>query len=1012
MKKLITIGAYICSVAAFADTPLTLFHTGVNWGSYYGPANVCWTNSAGTASAWVNGATAVIQATTYNCGFKESFEMGGLKLDFQSTPYHCWWDGNTSEFRIGSGGLEFCGGASGSRMWELLATTADNNKVTLTENQTWRGTAASTVRLAFGNNMGGSWAYTKARVMALNNVTDWTIENDMIVLLYAANNDLANTCVTVNAPAKLFLADMNNSNAQLHAKRLVLSGNGERMAFGVADTVADRYGAPTSTTMLDTDHLAPVVELRNGANITVSGATFALTNLVVAGGESVISGSGLTISPPNGSIDIGIAGSSDVLGFDATGNSMANDIAFNVSGSGTIRFKMSNASLLSGAFVLGADTGLVLTGEGSASSAVTGGKSLTVASDGVIALAGSLSGYSGNEIAVTSGSLRLSSMAALPSGVSVRTTGTGEVRFSSRTGYDESRILGTQNVVFDSDLYVTDAVIGDASLTISADRVVHVLGNGLTAATDVVLDGGRIVFEKNGATIASAVTVTKPSYIEASSTSVTGGISGSVTSQISADVNGTNGLWCVGSGCVVFSGGGTFTGDKNYLKVAGDSSVKLTNGDYLFSDLARLHTVNVGDTHWGRYIGVVDGGRLVVSGTGVNKPSFGLRLWSGDDGSTYSLESVFEVGANSSAEFGADIPIEIASRQSMGRIVLNGGSLKVGGLLRLGFDQLSTGVIEINSGVLELCRPIVRYAHTSYSSKYPGQGRIVWNGGTIKVSSTFPTDEPYLIRNSVEEANGENRLRVWTRINGACELDLTDLTVRETPIANVPAGVDRAEWFGTGTLIVKGGKTVTMNSFADRIGLTLADDGTRVVLPADAQVFDNATCLPNLYVKPYAGGTANVYSTTNTVLQNLAIASFAATGLNVSFSSERSDRTVALTTAQVTATGEFNSATTLTSAGTLTVGSLSFADNAVLSTVGGTAPFTAMTISLPSNLRYRYVKVANGTAYSAMVAFHADESLSGSPAWNAVSGKSWKPRVVAAARNIVFEPQGARVIIW
>ena len=83
----------------------------------------------------------------------------------------------------------------------------------------------------------------------------------------------------------------------------------------------------------------------------------------------------------------------------------------------------------------------------------------------------------------------------------------------------------------------------------------------------------------------------------------------------------------------------------------------------------------------------------------------------------------------------------------------------------------------------------------------------------------------------------------------------------------------------------------------------------------------------------------------------------------------------------------------------------------MLSTVGGTAAFVVGTISLPSNLRYRYVKVANGTADSAMVAFHADVSLSGNPTWNAVSGKSWKPSVVAAARNIIFEPQGARVII-
>ena len=217
---------------------------------------------------------------------------------------------------------------------------------------------------------------------------------------------------------------------------------------------------------------------------------------------------------------------------------------------------------------------------------------------------------------------------------------------------------------------------------------------------------------------------------------------------------------------------------------------------------------------------------------------------------------------------------------------------------------------------------------------------------------------------------------------------------------------DRAEWFGTGTLTVKGGKPFTMNSFGSGLGLVLEGDGTTVTFPDAAQFHDNAICEARRNVEP---GPAR-YSVFTNLLADVSLKSFTAKGRRVKIVSENATNTLSVASAVATAGGEFSN-NTITFPGGLSVTNLAFASESV---IGGNGAFPVLhvegDITLPSTLLYSAV----GGGRMTFTAFEAGGALVGSPSdlAKADAGSSMIPVFDAGAKSVRFTTRGGLLIVW
>ena len=950
----------------------------------FGLASTCWTNAAGNSVSWssAGGADTIcrIEGLPNNVSMTGDWSMYGIQVDqkYGVSSALCLLD-YTATYRVGAGGIEALAGS----LW--FANSTGTDKVILAEDQTWRGGRDATTQIGIGY---GAGKYAHTRLAAATGVMQWNVEGRLNVWLESASNDLRTVDVAVSSPAKLFLlADV---DAVLRAHKLTLVGDGERLPLGRSTGVSGRDGVHTTICALDVAHVAEALELRDGADIsTASAATFDIPSVSAtgeAGSRSEVTGT-IVFSRETTLVDVASGVTLAFVGANRAADGVAAGIS--LSGSGTLEL----APGLNGAISVAGGATLVLTGEGKYGASISGAGSLVVASSGVAYLGGcDLSGYTGERIDVTSGILEIGSMADLGDNVKIRTTGDAKILLGTTEGLDESRLEGTKAYETDPWL-VTDAVRADAALIVGAGDVLRVLGNGLTASTALTLNGGTVRFEVNGATIGSPLSVVACSYMETSSGSVTGCISGAVTASIPAGAS-PSGLRVSGPGCVDFTGGGTFTGSQSSIRARDGASIRLRTGTFSLAGASLMTDKTSSD--WGRYIGITDGAVVTLTGTERS----GVVLAAKIDGTYYDKTAVFEVSGGAVCTLAENIHVAIGSDQARGMVVVNDGTLKVGGRILLGYENMGTGIVDLRAGTLELSRAMWRFASTTAS--YQGQGRIDWSGGTIRLSSSFGASEPYLIRNASGGEDERKRLRVWTRITGSCVLDLAELSSREVPLANVPTGFDRAEWFGTGVLTVKGGKPFVMNSIGDGVGLRLEGDGTRVILPSDVQVFGYDVCAPNMDVPPYK----DRYSTTNTVLPNLSMPTFVAAGRGVSLSNDSPTMTISISEASAVSGGCFDNVETLVGPGVYSVTNLTFAAGAVMGARTGAPSFSvAGTLTLPSVLEYLVSRGASGAMPQA--AFTANGGIDGNPAWSRADGSLLRqPRIDAAEGALWFDMIG------
>jgi hypothetical protein len=347
--------------------------------------------------------------------------------------------------------------------------------------------------------------------------------------------------------------------------------------------------------------------------------------------------------------------------------------------------------------------------------------------------------------------------------------------------------------------------------------------------------------------------------------------------------------------------------------------------------------------------------------------------------------------------------------------VANGGVVKAThetSRIFLGYSVTAWGVLKLEEGGrIELSSPILRRYYTN-TAKYQPQGQIVWSGGTLKLNGDFPEEEANLIRldgtaPSSDDPEVLKGLRVWMQITGEnCVLDLTDLPGRETPIANVAVDNDRAEWFGTGTLTVKGGKTFMMNSFGSGLSLVLEDDGTKIIFPDGVQIHDNGVCAVRMNVNP---GSAH-YSVFTNLLAAASIDTLSVKGGNVSLVSENPTNTVSIGNVNV-APGALFSNGTVTVPGGLSVANVTFKSGSTLG-YDGLFPTLAVagTVSLPETIGYAVGDTSGVTP--PYVAFRAGESVSGSPAeWIKRGPRNMIAFADVDAKSVGFYPPGTKIIV-
>ena len=940
--RILSLGLAAFAISASAEIETLTY---VPQGGYPGAGTAAWLDQEGNAVAWKSGSIAVMNPGGSNRGL--FFALDAYKLVVSpgsNTGY--WWDGGSGSLKIGAGGVEFTAPCFWAHIHSGLM-----NKVTLTADQTWANNSPSgKARFALGSQM--SWngnMYNKARISAANGVTAWNLTGDLEVWLYSPENQLQDVTVTVSDAATINLVSVND--AHLNAKRLVLDG--ATMAFG-AYIGTDTSGYKSYTvTQIDAAHVSEDVELKDGATLTFEDSPFAIPRLQVSGTGNALTGTSLTVAQAE--TEIAFAAEGAELDVNASLKA-AVAATLNVTGAGTLGIVADREGALpGGSLVLGAETRLKVSGEGRVAATVVGGAALEVAaaSGSILSLADRLAGYTGNELVVSSGTLLLGTMGELPVACTVRTEGDGEVLFASAEGYDPGRVTGTKNVRFSAgaDIFVTDSVVSAKTLSIGSEQTLHVYGNGLTEETALTLAGGTVLFHAT-ATISSPVVVTASTKVQTDVETVTGTFAGFCTSQ--SATSGSYGLKIYGDGKVCFAGGGSFAANADTIGAYG-GELLFTGGAYAFASSACIVLSSTGAATQGKWCHrmlVADGATL----TFADRNSMGIYAYSRTNGSYYFDEVVVEVAEGGVIDMQGQTSIQLGGNQAKARVLLSGGTWKMGtGSFQFGGSAMGTGVIQIDSGVLETAGSFLRPQQGSVT--YQDQGRFIFNGGTLRL---LPGTGGRFLFGLANNVTDKTKLRAWMCVDGAdCTIDVAPgLT-----ITNVPPNVERSEWFGHGKLTVTGGGTFVMNAVAEDVALALAGEGTSVKIAGEALVYNDSKCRTTMNVDPYKDKYLTLPPENGYLRDSLALRTLGLDGIGTSLAVE-GPLPVAATDVQVGATGEWNSSWSVLG-DSVTLQDITFAENAIIGAskaADGSLKRVVFpgTMTLPAAMRYSGRQLGGG----------------------------------------------------
>lgn len=768
------------AAAAFADrTPpagtATLYG---DWSIQQGifTSTAVWTNSTdSTRIAWTQDSYGIVQNMWKSGNFSlNGLHFWGMKWDLSAKR----WLTMRENVWFGSGGLELPKSSATLSFGDSAG--AQGHQVYLTSSQTWNGPESGSANVTFGHDN-----YGDAYKLIVNGTScpEWTLEKGLNLWITWANN-FATTDITVEYPARIWLEKKwTTSNVAyegspaLGAKTLTLSGDGTMWEAGGKSTVSNGYKIPDELEPeMNSTTVTPSLTLNNGADLLGRSAGWDIPTLSVTGtGESSFNG---TWTFRRSVTDVSIA-SGSVLAL--AGDVKDGDVpaGLNVTGFGTLKLDPSTFRL-TGDLTLGADVTLVLAGHGEFSHRIDGGKEIRIESDGAdvahaISLrASALVGFTGSRVVIASGKAIVDDKA----GVTVVEDGGARIDVSA---------------AFGDPWVVTDAVREEASITVGSGETLYVLGNGLTAATSLTLNGGRVAFMRSAA-VSSPVTVTDTSSIGAESISVVGLMLGRIEGACESNKE----LRLDSSGTVNLAGGGSFS----------EVSVYVTKGSAnLMSNRFEFAYCNLG-VYEGDYLGIRDGAHF----EGVYPRTGGI--YGITSRPVYGGKSLVEICANSTVKFNQNVTTFLGRGGSEGAFRISGGTLTVshGSRLNIGYNGSGIGLFEINDGLFVTDQSFMT------GNQAGTRGRVVWRGGRIKLGSDFWT----YAGNGSRCFDGSSSNLTFTIAGPDCVLDLNGAPAFTNVVAN-SLNEGSWQWEEGGRLTVTNGGVFVMNRFPENGRVAVKD---------------------------------------------------------------------------------------------------------------------------------------------------------------------------------------------
>ena len=337
---------------------------------------------------------------------------------------------------------------------------------------------------------------------------------------------------------------------------------------------------------------------------------------------------------------------------------------------------------------------------------------------------------------------------------------------------------------FCGDIYITDVVYDDGTLTLNSGDVLHVQGNGLTADTSVTVNGGVVRFESS-ATISSPITYAGIATNMTSSSSVTGTLAGVVTV-------GAN-FYNIGPGGIVWQGGGTIQNSADFHFDGGSFHI-ISNQVTMAQSSDGLVTVE-NDAEW---FCIRDGGAFSLLASSVNR---GIRI-AVKNGRT----GVFEIAKGGMLQIYNKRQLVVGFRtQSTNILRLNGGRFSV---LHYGASLYMSSLGNANVvGRFEfLDGDFYQYSFWRTADANTVPQEIDWRGGVWHVTGSGAYPSSLVSASAVRlNVNGPN-----------CVLDVGGVSCTNQLLtsSNIPANAQPMTFGPNGRLTVCGGAagSYTLNS--------------------------------------------------------------------------------------------------------------------------------------------------------------------------------------------------------
>ena len=647
--------------------------------------DVSGTTNETTVSAIPSDADLTVIAGDGNRRLGSSLSVNSLVMDYSnaSSAGNCvgpWFDG-THVLTIGGGGVTM----NHNNSWIMGYRASELVRIKLAANQTWRG-PSSMPCAQFSIGSMSYQDYFRTRIEPINDTDTWNLAG-RLELWVLGSNDLSGVDVMVDRLARLRLVRsyVRNSvtyttSARLHARSLTLAGGDTlcdepNLELGKVHGISP-YAQPVTATApaeFDDDVFAPTINLSGDVKISAGNAFYGIPVLNAGSGDSILSGD-WTFTRATSTISIESGASVTFSGDVCAADGVSAGIVFG--GEGTLSLPAS-ASLPGGVSLSGGT--LAVTGEGMCAFAISGSGNIAVASSGITILeAPALAGLSSCGISVTSGTLVIPSVSALPSGTKVSTSGTGSLMLLDSTGFDVDAMMeGTKSVYSDS-LTVTDDGIENETLHVGNGETLKVFGSGLKASSSVnIAVGGSIQFFRS-AVVHAPLSVAGGVTILAMDSSVTGTVAGALNASI-------------GSSAVTF---------------AGDGTIRLAGGGVVANDSATAGSLQIAA---GRV--EIIGGTLSCSG----KVSVYVGIQS------QPAEAVLVVARGGTLELGNNqhLYVGYTSSSHEARLSVAGGVLKL--TTEDHFYVRDCGVFELAGGEFQTRRALECSGDSA---------RFVWSGGT------------------------------------------------------------------------------------------------------------------------------------------------------------------------------------------------------------------------------------------------------------------------------------------